>query len=168
MGADRRRTGTYLEPQWLSIYLKNATQRLQQYTSLNLTAELVYGMQSLCPYETQALGFSNFCALFTEDEWRGYDYYLSLQFAGSYGFLSPSGKAQGIGYAQELLARLTRQTVPPPVTTQNTTFSTSELYSPFNQSFYADFTHDDIIVSVLTALNYTQVRLARLLACTPH
>lgn len=33
-------------------------------------------MQALCAYETVALGYSEFCNLFTEDEWKGYEYGL--------------------------------------------------------------------------------------------
>lgn len=73
---------TLLRPVWDPIYLKDAIQRLQQYTSLNLTTELVYGMQSLCAYETMAFGYSNFCGLFTKEEWLGFEYDLDLQFQG--------------------------------------------------------------------------------------
>jgi len=76
---------TYLRAVWDPIYLANATTRLQQYVAgLNLTTELVYGMQSLCAYETVALGYSNFCSLFTKEEWQGYEYDLDLQFQGEY------------------------------------------------------------------------------------
>jgi hypothetical protein len=70
---------TYLRAVWDPIYLANATTRLQQYvTGLNLTTELVYGMQGLCAYETVALGYSNFCSLFTKEEWQGYEYDLGM------------------------------------------------------------------------------------------
>ncbi|KDN39314.1 phosphoglycerate mutase-like protein [Tilletiaria anomala UBC 951] len=148
---------TYLTPQWEATYLKGTVERLQQYTSLNLTTEMVYGMQSLCAYETNALGYSPFCELFTEDEWRGFEYFLDLQFQGDYGSMSPSGRAQGIGYVQEFLARLTNGTIPADqITTQNSTLLTPE-YFPTDQPMYVDFTHDDIILSVLVALNYTHV-----------
>ncbi|UZJ55613.1 hypothetical protein CBS101457_004933 [Exobasidium rhododendri] len=150
---------TYLRPVWDPIYLANATTRLQQYvTGLNLTTELVYGMQSLCAYETVALGYSNFCPLFTKAEWEGYEYDLDLQFQGDYGFMSPTGRAQGIGWVQEFLDRVTNTTFSAAnVTLQNTTLDSSSTYFPIDQPFYFDFTHDDVIVSVLTALNYTQI-----------
>lgn len=150
---------TYLRPIWDPIYLANATERLNQdVTGLNLTTELVYGMQSLCAYETVALGYSNFCSLFTQEEWLGYEYDLDLQFQGDYGFMSPNGRAQGIGWVQEFLNRLTNSTFDNAnVTLQNTTLDDSNVTFPLDQSFYFDFTHDDVILSVLTALNYTQV-----------
>ena len=150
----------YLRPIWDPIYLADATERLQPYvTGLNLTTELVYGMQALCAYETAALGYSSFCGLFTQAEWEGFEYDLDLQFQGDYGAMSPSGRAQGIGWVQEFLARLTNTsfTSQDPATTRNTTLDSDDVYFPLDQKFYFDFTHDDIIVSVLTALNYTQV-----------
>lgn len=146
---------TYLTPVWEAVYLNKTVPRLQQYipSGINLTTEMVYGMQSLCAYETVGLGYSPFCQLFTEEEWQGFEYFLDLQFQGDYGSMSPSGRAQGIGYVQELLARLSNTTIPPAnVSTQNTTLTV-----PGKQPFYVDFSHDDIILSVLTALNYTQV-----------
>jgi len=148
----------YLTPVWRDIYLKDATARLQPYvTGLNLTTDLVYGMQSLCAYETQALGISEFCGLFTKAEWEGFEYFLDLQFQGDYGAMSPSGRSQGIGWVQELLARLSNGTIPSdsPVTTQNTTLNGDSAKFPTDQNLYLDFTHDDVIVSVLTALNFT-------------
>ena len=60
---------------------------------------------------------------------------------------------RGIGWAQELLARLSKSKVnTAQITTQNTSYPLE-----LNQKLNVDFTHDDIIVSVLSALNYTQV-----------
>lgn len=39
----------------------------------NLTIGDLFNMQSLCAYETVALGSSQFCELFTAEEW-GYEY----------------------------------------------------------------------------------------------
>lgn len=72
--------------------------------------------------------------------------------------MSPNGRAQGIGWVQEFLDRVTNTTFDANnVTTENTTLDSSSTYFPLDQPFYFDFTHDDIIVSVLAALNYTQV-----------
>ncbi len=150
---------TYLRPIWDAIYLPNATARLQQYVSgLTLKDEMVYGMQSLCAYETVALGYSNFCGLFTKAEWEGFEYDLDLQFSGDYGIMSPNGKAQGIGYVNEFLDRLTKTKFnESTITTENSTLDSNPLYFPLDQKFYIDFSHDDILLSVLTSLNYTQV-----------
>lgn len=150
---------TYLRPIWDAIYLPNITQRLQQYVQgLELKDEMVYGMQSLCAYETVALGYSNFCSLFTKQEWESFEYDLDLQFSGDYGIMSPNGKAQGIGWVNEFLDRLTKTPFnDSTITTENSTLDSNPTYFPLDQPIYVDFTHDDIILSVLTSLNYTQV-----------
>jgi hypothetical protein len=81
-----------------------------------------------------------------------------LQFQGDYSFMSPNGRAQGIGYVQEFLFRVTNTTFDTAnVTTQNTTLDDSTTYFPLDQPFYFDFIHNDNILSVLTALKYTQI-----------
>lgn len=149
----------YLVPTWNAIYLPNITQRLAPYVSgLNLTDDMTFGMLSLCAYETAALGYSQFCSLFSSDEWRSFEYSLDLEFQGDYGIMNPTGRAQGIGWVSEFLNRVTNSTFNASrVTTENSTLDSSSTTFPLDQSIYADFTHDDVIVSVLTALNYTQV-----------
>lgn len=60
---------------YIPRYLTNATNRLQQYvpSSLKLTTNDTYAMQSICAYETQYIGSSDFCTLFTADEWAGFE-----------------------------------------------------------------------------------------------
>lgn len=60
--------------QWENIYLQDAQSRLApliKSSAFNLTIADVYSMQSLCAYETVALGYSKFCDLFSWDEWEG-------------------------------------------------------------------------------------------------
>lgn len=67
--------GGWATGNWTQVYLNATVPRLQQYvTGLNLTTSDLYAMQQLCAYETVALGYSKFCELFTEEEWRGFDY----------------------------------------------------------------------------------------------
>jgi hypothetical protein len=49
-------------------------------TGVNLTTTDVIAMLQLCSYETDALGYSNFCSLFTQDEFLDYEYYYDLSF----------------------------------------------------------------------------------------
>jgi hypothetical protein len=57
--------------------------------------------------QTVALGYSSFCNLFTKKEWKGYQYRWDLYWYYSSSFGYPLARAQGIGYVQELLSRLT-------------------------------------------------------------
>ena len=60
---------------WAEVYLKNTIKRLQPHIKgLNLTTQLVYAMQSICAFETVSIGSSEFCGLFTKEEWEGYEY----------------------------------------------------------------------------------------------
>ncbi|KAI9654452.1 MAG: hypothetical protein M1831_005418 [Alyxoria varia] len=144
---------------WASIYLENATERLNALISPAnfLTTQDVYDMQSLCAYETVALGYSAFCSLFTHPEWRGYEYSVALSFAGNNAFASPTGRAVGIGWVAELRARLQHRYLtkagPEAGKTQvNTTLDGKPATFPLDQSLYFDFSHDTNIVSDLVAL----------------
>ena len=78
--------------EWTEIYLKEALQRLKpQLHGYELTIEDVYTLQQMCAYEvkclprvfvphmlkeflqTVAIGYSKFCELFTEEEWKGFN-----------------------------------------------------------------------------------------------
>ena len=68
---------------YIPKYLSNATERLQAYLppDLQLTTNDTYAMQSICAYETQYIGRSDFCLLFTADEWSGFEYTTGLFFS---------------------------------------------------------------------------------------
>ncbi|RAL11881.1 histidine phosphatase family protein [Aspergillus homomorphus CBS 101889] len=106
----------------------------------------------MCPYETAVLGSSNFCPLFTEDQWSAYGYTLDLQFYGDYGPGSPSGRAQGLGWVLELAARLNHTLPSTQSANINLTLDANPATFPVHQPLYMDMSHDDVIVSVLTAL----------------
>ncbi|KAH7028624.1 histidine phosphatase superfamily [Macrophomina phaseolina] len=143
--------------EWASIYLVNATSRIaSQVPGLNWTASDSYYAQSLCAYETVALGFSHFCSLFTYAEWLGYEYSIDLSFAGGYGFQSPTGRAVGIGYVQEVLARLNHHLIDTPTAQVNVTLDNSTATFPLDQQLNFDFSHDTNIMSILTAFGLKQ------------
>lgn len=75
-----------------------------------------------------------------------------------YSYGNPTGRAQGIGYVQELIARLTHQYISASNSSVNSTIDSNSTTFPVNQPFYADFSHDDIIISVLTALSMDYFR----------
>lgn len=137
-------------------------------------------MQSICAYETAYIGVSAFCGLFTLNEWAGFEQTLDMEyfydvsivamsssFKGfldiqiktftdtqrQYSFGNPTGRAQGIGYLQELIARLTNQYITSSNSSVNSTITNNPADFPLGEPFYADFTHDDIIISVMTAMS---------------
>lgn len=109
-------------------------------------------MMNLCPYEYWALGGSAFCSLFTEQEWRDFEYQLGMMFYGDHGFGSPSGRAQGIGYVTELAARLEGRLIHSSDTSVNYTYDDNTAQFPLDQPLYMDMSHDDVVWGVLTAL----------------
>lgn len=75
-----------------------------------------------------------------------------------YGYGNPTGRAQGIGYVQEMLARLNRTLITSSSSSVNSTIDNNTDTFPTNQPFYADFSHDDIIISALAALSVDYFR----------
>ena len=140
---------------YLHVYLPAATKRMQQYAPSGFTFNVndTYAMQSICAYEMQFISQSDFCFLFTEDEWTGFENTLDMEYYYDYSYGSPTGRAQGIGYVQELIARLENEYIMTSNSSVNSTLDNNADDFPLGEKFYADFSHDDIIVSILTALS---------------
>jgi hypothetical protein len=45
---------------------------------VNFTSTDIIAMLQLCSYKTQALGYSTFCGLFSEEDFLNYEYYFDL------------------------------------------------------------------------------------------
>jgi Histidine phosphatase superfamily (branch 2) len=103
-----------------------------------------------------AYGYSVFCNLFTYSEWVDFEYALDLFFAGNSAFQSPTGRAVGLGYVQEVVARLENHTLGYSGSQINTTLDNNTVTFPLNQSLYFDFSHDTNIMSILTAFGLRQ------------
>ncbi|RAK81179.1 histidine phosphatase family protein [Aspergillus fijiensis CBS 313.89] len=152
---------TSLTHDFIPRFTSSALERFSAYLpeSFNLTALDIYAMMTLCPFETSALGApSPFCALFTDQEWKDYDYASDLHFYGDYGFGSPSGRAQGIGYVVELATRIAGEHLHKGDVGINYTYDNNEATFPTQQAVYMDMAHDDTIISVLTALGLAQFK----------
>lgn len=154
---DEIKFGDKMRKQWQNVYLQKPLDRIQQHIKgINLTIDDMENFISMCPYETSGMGYSQFCNLFTKEEWESYEYEADLKFQANNGFMSPTGKAMGIGYVNEFLERVTHGNYSQPQTTQNNTLDKNPTYFPVNQTLYADFSHDSVMVSILTAFNFTQ------------
>ncbi|KAG8626677.1 hypothetical protein KVT40_005622 [Elsinoe batatas] len=149
--------GTNASTAWYKTYLADATTRLANLApGYNWTATDSYNAQSMCAYETVALGYSAFCDLFTYQEWEGYEYSVDISFAGNDAFQSPTGRAVGVGFVEEVLARLNHQLITEPTAQVNVTLDSMPSTFPLNQSLYFDFSHDTNIMSILTAFGFKQ------------
>lgn len=141
-----------------------------QVSNLTFTPTDAIAMLQLCSYETDALGYSAFCKLFTEEDFKNYEYYYDvsadatglgleadcqISFYYNQGFGSPVGAAQGKGYLEEFVARFTQTPIKTWDSTTNSTLDSSPVTFPLNQSIYADATHEVVVLDTLTALNLT-------------
>ena len=121
-------------------------------------AETVY-LMDLCPFATLVNSstanapatMTGFCALFTMEEWVQYDYYQTLGKYYGFGAGNPLGPTQGVGYANELIARLTNSAVEDH-TTVNQTLDTDPNTFPLGRKVYADFSHDNDMTAIFFAL----------------
>jgi hypothetical protein len=140
--------------EWTNVYLKETRDRLQQYIDgYALTIEDVYTMQQMCAYETVAIGFSKFCGLFTEEEWEGFNYGMDVLFWYNSAFGAPLARVQGIGYIQELVARLTHTPIESHYSSTNSTLDDNPITFPLDHNLYVDATHEVVVLNILTALN---------------
>lgn len=116
-----------------------------------------------CPFNmiaSQNGTVSQFCGLFSKKEWTYYSYYRSLAkwYADLQG--NPLGSTQGVGFAAELLARMTNDRAY--VRNKNSYTSINHTLDESQKTFslgpdaqyplYADFSHDDDLGSIFAAL----------------
>lgn len=131
--------------------------RLQlQASGITFTPTDAIAMLQLCSYETNGLGYSSFCNLFTQADFLNYEYYYDLSFYYNNGPGSPVSAAQGKGFLDEWLGRFTQQ-YPSANSALNETFDNTSTYFPLNQSIYADATHEVVVLDTLTAFNFTNL-----------
>ncbi|KAI9459508.1 histidine phosphatase superfamily [Lactarius psammicola] len=138
---------------WLAIYAPPITERLNAAApGADLTDEDTYNLMSLCAFHSQAImGPSPFCGLFTTEEFRGFEYFGDVDKFYDNGHGGNLGRVRGVGYVNELLARLTGKPVRDNTQTNRTLDASPETF-PLNRTLYADFSHDNTMVSIYSAL----------------
>ncbi|PPQ78901.1 hypothetical protein CVT26_011710, partial [Gymnopilus dilepis] len=94
---------------WTSIYGPPIAARLNaQAPSANLTAPDISNLIPQCAFDTLFKEApSPFCDLFTREEFAQFEYFGDLDKFYGTGSGQPLGRVQGVGYVNELLARLT-------------------------------------------------------------
>ena len=132
---------------WQGIFTSPITARLNaNLPGANLTASDTISIMDLCPFSTIASitgEISPFCGLFMEYEWHQYDYYETLGKYYGYSYGNPLGPTQGVGFTNELIARMTDRPVQDHTST-NSTLDDSQASFPTGGShvLFADFSHD--------------------------
>ncbi|KDQ13674.1 hypothetical protein BOTBODRAFT_55920 [Botryobasidium botryosum FD-172 SS1] len=151
------------QAKFAALYFPSITARLSRTVggtpsspSLQLTDADTVNLMSMCSYDTVAKGVkSPFCGVFEPEEWPLYEYYQDLGKFYKNGHGHPLGPIQGVGYINELLARLTGTPVKD-ATNTNTTLTSNPKTFPLDRPLYADFSHDNQIASVVSALGLFQ------------
>ncbi|KAF8887236.1 histidine phosphatase superfamily [Gymnopilus junonius] len=138
---------------WTSIYGAPIAARLNaQAPGATLTSADISNLIPLCAFETLATGNpSPFCDLFALEEFEQYEYNGDLDKFYGTGYGQPLGPVQGVGYINELLARLTESPVRDNTQT-NRTLDSSPITFPVNRTFYADFSHDNQMIAIYAAM----------------
>jgi len=147
------------QAKFTSIYFPPITARLSRTLGgtppsppLQLTDTDTINLMSMCAYDTVAKGAqSPFCSAFEPGEWVLYEYYADLGKFYKNGHGHPLGPIQGVGYVNELLARLTGTPVKD-ATNTNTTLTSNPKTFPLDRPLYADFSHDNQIASIVSAI----------------
>ncbi|KAH8731570.1 histidine phosphatase superfamily [Phaeosphaeriaceae sp. PMI808] len=139
---------------WAAEFVPSIQERINSKLGTDLSKASIVYLMDMCPFDTVAHPagkVSRFCHLFTEKEWHGFDYYQTLDKYYGYGVGNPLAPTQGVGYVNELLARLTGKPVSDNTNT-NTTLNSNPKTFPLGRKVYADFSHDNDISNVLAAL----------------
>lgn len=143
------------QKKWLAVFGPAILTRLNNdLPGANLALSDVPSFMDLCPFNTvdSPVGaISPFCNLFTIDEWSSYNYYESLKEYYGYSYGNPLGPTQGVGFTNELMARLTSTPVVDHTSTNSTLDHNSSTF-PLNKLIYADFSHDSDMTAIFSAM----------------
>lgn len=143
------------QAEWIAVFAPQILDRLKNdLPGVDLYQKDLVNLMQMCPFDTvahEAGAISPFCDLFSPDEFHQLDYYETLD--KYYGFSNgnPLGPTQGVGFAAELLARLTGKPVQDETSTNRTLVSDPSTF-PLDKQIYADFSHDNDMVGIFSAL----------------
>lgn len=139
-----------------NVFAPPITARLNsQLAGANLNDDDTVNLMNLCNFATVAEKTANplspFCNLFTTTEWRSFNYLASVTKFYNFGPGNPLGPTQGVGFTNELIARLTDSAVVDHTST-NRTLDTSNTTFPLGLKVYADFSHDNDMIGIMSAM----------------
>jgi Histidine phosphatase superfamily (branch 2) len=150
--------GSSSQSQWVNLFVPPIQTRLNNdLPGANFSKTDVINFMDLCPFNTVAATngspLSPFCRLFNQTEWEQYDYCQSLGKYYGYGPGNQLGPTQGVGFVNELIARLTNSQVNDSTSTNHTLDSNQDTFPTDNaHTLFADFSHDNDIMAILGAL----------------
>jgi hypothetical protein len=141
--------------EWAKVFALPIQKRLNtDLPGAELTLDEVIYVMDLCPFNVVASDngeMSPFCDLFTEQEWHQYNYYQTLDKWYGHSSGNPLGPTQGVGFVNELIARMTDQPVQDETSTNHTLDDNPDTF-PLGRKLYADFSHDNDMASIFSAV----------------
>jgi len=139
---------------WAQKFIPPIQARLSADLQTSLAIPDVIHLMDLCPFSTFAdsnTKLSPFCDLFTSDEWEHYSHYQDVSKFYGFGNGNRLGPSQGVGWVNELVARLTDSPVKDHTSTNSTLTHDDETF-PLGRKIYADFGHDNDMITVMFAM----------------
>ncbi|KAG6906495.1 hypothetical protein DXG01_013674 [Tephrocybe rancida] len=138
---------------WLLTFGPPIAARLNKYApGANIDPTDVYNLMLICAFESI---FNNhkspFCDLFSQTEFEQLEYYGDLDKYYNTGYGQELGPVQGVGYVNELIARLSGTPVSDNTQTNRTLDASPETF-PLNCTIYADFSHDNQMIAIYAAM----------------
>ncbi|TLD07002.1 hypothetical protein PgNI_10084 [Pyricularia grisea] len=141
----------------LARHLTGVTNRVNQNLSgANLSIKEVFELMELCAMETMgtiatAGRLSQICTIFNRQEWQAFNRYHNEMKWYTYFYGNPLAPSLGVGWVNELIARLLQRPVRDSTST-NTTLTANPETFPLNRKLYADFTHATDFLQIYAAL----------------
>ncbi|KAK7453498.1 hypothetical protein VKT23_011775 [Stygiomarasmius scandens] len=143
---------------WLLAFGPSVQKKLNEGApGANLTLLETYALGTLCAFDSVAhsshpqVTISPWCGLFNQTDFEALEYAGDLDKFYGTGYGQPLGPVQGVGYVNELLARLTDQPVQDHTQTNSTLDENPETF-PLGKSVYADFSHDNQMIAIFSAM----------------
>ncbi|SCZ97819.1 BZ3500_MvSof-1268-A1-R1_Chr3-3g06392 [Microbotryum saponariae] len=148
------------QEQWRAVWTPAVLQRLQDTQDYNLTSSDVVNLAYLCAFDSLKINSTSpVCGLFRDSEFPyiEYDSDLDKYYGNAYPG-APLARSQGVGYVNELLTRLTsdRSYVEKGTTQVNHTIDSNSALFPLDKFIYADFTHDNQLLPVMSLIGLFQ------------
>ncbi|EGN94959.1 hypothetical protein SERLA73DRAFT_187231 [Serpula lacrymans var. lacrymans S7.3] len=139
--------------EWQSAFTPSIVNRLNNAApGANITRGDIIALMSLCAFESVASNKDSLvCSLFSQNDLDAFEYNTDISKYYFTGYGHPLGRVQGVGYVNELIARLTRRPVEDHTQT-NSTLDSSPVTFPLDRTFYADFSHDNEMLAIYSAL----------------
>ncbi|SCZ95762.1 BZ3500_MvSof-1268-A1-R1_Chr8-1g09781 [Microbotryum saponariae] len=144
------------QQQWRDVWTPAVLQRLQGGTNYGLNSTDIVNFAYMCALESLVTTeLSPFCGLFLDTEWSYVEYDGDLGKYYNHAYGAPLARSQGVGYANELLTRLSGLLAfyaQRDQTQVNNTADADPSKFPLDRSVYIDFTSDDQLLAVMTLL----------------